>query len=251
MELSQSPLLPSRLEDEYFKGALKMMGRFFYRFLLGMMRECVLICATIVKPDSVHQQAILSALFNEPPKPVRGFLYDADLDHPEHTALNDIVHERLSSVFRLHGAVDMEPPLLMPISGEDEQATFIDRHGDVVVLPSNNLVPFARLAARANVRRIKRYHISDIYKPRSITRDFLFFGSPDRLMPFSPVPGHPRVTKAAVFDIITPDLTFGAIAAGAEILSMISDLLNSFPNLALGYEIHISHSTSECFPSWF
>ena len=28
LELSQSPLLPSRLEDEYFKGALRMMGWF-------------------------------------------------------------------------------------------------------------------------------------------------------------------------------------------------------------------------------
>jgi hypothetical protein len=26
LELSQSPLLPPRLEDEYFKGALRMMG---------------------------------------------------------------------------------------------------------------------------------------------------------------------------------------------------------------------------------
>lgn len=30
LELSQSPLLPSRLEDEYFKGALRMMGWFHY-----------------------------------------------------------------------------------------------------------------------------------------------------------------------------------------------------------------------------
>ena len=28
LELSQSTLLPSRLEDEYFKGALRMMGWF-------------------------------------------------------------------------------------------------------------------------------------------------------------------------------------------------------------------------------
>ena len=28
LELSQSPLLPSRVEDEYFKGALRMMGGF-------------------------------------------------------------------------------------------------------------------------------------------------------------------------------------------------------------------------------
>ena len=32
LELSQNPLLPSRLEDEYFKGALRMMG-WFHSFI--------------------------------------------------------------------------------------------------------------------------------------------------------------------------------------------------------------------------
>jgi hypothetical protein len=34
LELSQSPLLPSRLEDEYFKGALRMIGWFRSLMLL-------------------------------------------------------------------------------------------------------------------------------------------------------------------------------------------------------------------------
>lgn len=90
-----------------------------------------------------------------------------EADLPEHATLNDIVHERLAAIFRLHGAVDMEPPLLIPVmNAEDEksQASFIDRHGDVVALPNNLLVPFARLAARGNIRRIKRYHITNVYR---------------------------------------------------------------------------------------
>jgi translation initiation factor 2-alpha kinase 4 len=62
----------------------------------------------------------------------------------------------------------------------------------------------------------------------------------------SPVAGHPKTTKAAVFDIITQDLASGPIAAGAEIVSVINDILNSFPNLAQNYEIHVSHSKSAC-----
>ena len=64
----------------------------------------------------------------------------------------------------------MEPSLLMPINHEAEQnqAVFLDRHGEVVTLPNNALVPFARLAARGNIKRIKRYHMADIYKPRSV-----------------------------------------------------------------------------------
>lgn len=118
------------------------------------------------KPDSPHYQSVLSSLFSQPPRPVHGFLYDHEM--PEHASLNGIVKDRLIEVFRLHGAVDMEPPLLMPNMGifaeDPRQAFLLDRHGDVVCLPTNALVPFARLAARTNVTRIKRFHIGDSYR---------------------------------------------------------------------------------------
>ncbi|KAG6906507.1 hypothetical protein DXG01_013561 [Tephrocybe rancida] len=203
-ELLQSSLLPSRIEDEYFKGALNLM----------------------TKADSPHQQAVLNSLFSQPPRPSRGFIYDLEAELPEYAALNDIVQDRLAAIFRLHGAVDMEPPLLMPVmDAEDEhqKATLIDRNGDIVTLPDNLIVPFARLAARGNISRIKRYHIANIFRP-------------------NPVAGHPKVQKAAVFDIITYDVEFGPIAAGAELIAVANDCLNSFPNLAPNYDIHISHS---------
>ncbi|KAG7440064.1 Serine/threonine-protein kinase [Guyanagaster necrorhizus] len=204
LELSQSPLLPSRLEDEYFKGALKMM----------------------TKPDSPHHQAVLASLFQQPPRPVRSFLYDHEAELPEHASLNGMVQDHLTAIFRLRGAVDMEPPLLMPItSPEDDKdhAVFIDRHGDIVKLPSSLLVTFARLAARGGITRIKRFHIADVYRPQAVA-------------------GHPRPHKAAVFDIITPDLMSGPVAAGAEILAVANNCLDTFPNLAQMYEIHVSHS---------
>lgn len=120
------------------------------------------------KPDSPHLQTVLSALFNNPPKPVRGFLYDQEADLPDYASLNGIVQDRLGAIFRMHGAVDMEPPLLTPVtSNEDKsQASFVDRHGEIVTLPNNLIVPFARLAAREKVQRIKRFHLSSIYRPR-------------------------------------------------------------------------------------
>ncbi|KAJ7101250.1 kinase-like domain-containing protein [Mycena belliarum] len=203
LELSQSPLLPARLEDEYFKGALGMM----------------------VKPDSPHYQAVLASLFSQTQPPARRFLYDMEIDLPEHAALNDIVQERLSYIFRLHGAVDMEPPLLMPaVKEEKNQATYIDRYGERVALPPNLLIPFARLAARGNISRIKRYHIANVYRE-------------------SAVAGHPKFQKAALFDIISTDLTSGPLAAAAEIIAIANECLDSFPNLHENYEIHISHSS--------
>ncbi len=57
--------------------------------------------------------------------------------------------------------------------------------------------------------------------------------------------GHPKFSKAAVFDIISPDLESGPLAAGGEIISVADHCLDSFPNLSQNYEIHISHSKSE------
>ncbi|KDR70022.1 hypothetical protein GALMADRAFT_255390 [Galerina marginata CBS 339.88] len=204
LELSQSSLLPERLEDEYFKNALRLM----------------------VKPDSAQHQTVLTTLFKQPPRPSRTFVYDQDADSPDYAPLNQTVQDQLEALFHLHGAVNMEPPLLMPVMDPEEeksQATFIDRQGDIVALPNNILMPFARLAARQNIRRIKRYHITNVYRPNI-------------------VPGHPKFTKAALFDIITPDLKAGPRAACAELIAVVNDCLENFPNLSQHYDIHISHT---------
>ncbi|KAH9956146.1 hypothetical protein BC827DRAFT_1139950 [Russula dissimulans] len=204
LELSQSSLLPPRLEDEYFKGALRMM----------------------TKADSPHRQAVLAALFNQTFRGVRGFLYDNDVEHPEHASLNGIVRDTLAAMFRLHGAIEMAPPLMIPVTDNNDDTTrvlFVDRHGEVVGLPNNALIPFARVAARNNVKRIKRYHIGDIYRPNLVA-------------------GHPRVFKAAVFDIISTDVANSGPVSIAESIIIVNQCLDSFPNLSQHYEIHISHS---------
>ncbi|OSC98901.1 Serine/threonine-protein kinase [Trametes coccinea BRFM310] len=204
LELSQSPLLPPRLEDEYVKSAMKL----------------------IAKPDSPHLQAVLSTLFSQPMKAVRTYLYDADAEPPEHAALNTLVIDRLEQIFHLHGAVDIEPPLLLPVTNPKDdrsRALFLDRHGEVVMLPNDALAPFARAAARADIKRIKRYHIGDVYHPNVIA-------------------GHPRMSKVAVFDIITPDLITGPNAATSEAVSIASECLDNFGNLWQQYEIHLSHA---------
>lgn len=119
-----------------------------------------------VKHDSPYRQSVLTTLFGQTTKPSHGFLYDQG-ELPEHTTLNGIVHDRMVEIFRLHGAIDMEPPLLLPVLNPDEdysRAVFLDRNGDVVALPTNPLARFARMAARINLRRIKRFHISDVYR---------------------------------------------------------------------------------------
>ena len=163
LELSQSSLLPPRLEDEYFRGALKMMSKLSKQGFKWILIRCP------AKTDSPHRQAVLAAIFNQTSRGVRGFLYDNDVEHPEHASLNGIVRDTLATIFRLHGAIEMQPPLMMPATDNSEDTTrvlFVDRHGEVVVLPNNALIPFARVAARNNLKRIKRFHIGDIYRPK-------------------------------------------------------------------------------------
>lgn len=50
--------------------------------------------------------------------------------------------------------------------------------------------------------------------------------------------------KAAVFDIITPDVANGSIAATAEAIVILNSCLDTFAGLN-SYEIHISHSKGE------
>ncbi len=62
---------------------------------------------------------------------------------------------------------------------------------------------------------------------------------------FSAISGHPKVLKAAVLDVVTPDLVHGPQASTAEMLSVIDDCMNTFPGLSQHYQIHISHSLSQ------
>ena len=118
---------------------------------------------------------MLSTLFTQPVKPVRTYLYDIEAEPPEHASLNSLVIDHLEQLFHLHGAIDSETPLLMPVTNpvEDDQnrAVYLERHGEVVTLPHNALPPFARAAARAEYKRIKRYHICDIYHPKYVAVD--------------------------------------------------------------------------------
>lgn len=62
------------------------------------------------------------------------------------------------------------------------------------------------------------------------------------LPPASLVAGHPRVFKAAVFDIISTDVANSCPVSIAESIIIMIECLDSFPNLSQHYEIHISHS---------
>jgi translation initiation factor 2-alpha kinase 4 len=169
----------------------------------------------------------MNALFTQPVDRVHDFLYD-DEERPEHTALDTIVEDRLIECFQLHGAVSMDPLLFVPATeadvGDSKTAVFLDRQGELVALPKHAIIPFARIAARSGVERIKRFHIGDTYRS-------------------SPSGGHPKSFHVAVFDIITADPSEGV--SEAETIGIVSEILNIFPGVNnVQYEVHLSHSQS-------
>lgn len=181
----------------------------------------------IANPDSRHYGNLLTALFSNPVNQIRDVLYDEE-EQPEHSALDGVVEDRLISCFHLHGAVNMDPLLLMPAKEADlrdtRMSTFLDRQGELVVLPKQLVPSFARLAAKMGIERIKRFYIGNTYRT-----------SPNG------VGGHPKILKAAIFDIITSDPTAGV--SEAETIAIVSEIIDIFPGLnASTYDIHISHS---------
>lgn len=183
--------------------------------------------ADVANPDSRHYGNLIAALFSNPVNQIRDVLYDEE-EQPEHAALDGVVEDRLISCFQLHGAVSMDPLLLMPAKAKDvndtRASTFLDRQGELVTLPKQLVPSFARLAARMGIERIKRFYIGNTYRT-----------SPNG------VGGHPKILKAAIFDIITTDPTIGA--SEAEAIAMVNEIIDIFPGLnASTYDIHISHS---------
>ncbi|KAJ1309999.1 hypothetical protein OPQ81_006755 [Rhizoctonia solani] len=208
LQLSRSEYLPETLEDEYVKEALPM----------------------IVDPKRPHYEALLAKLFDQDPIPAKAFIYNMHAEIPDHAALYDTVRDKIVAVFHIQGAVSKEPILLAPnhnsndISSEERQpVVLLDRRGDLVTLPRHATTPFARLAAIEGTTRIKRYSISNAYRPTPA--------------------GPPKAIKFAIFDIITPDTDMDSIgAAEAECMRVADEILSIFPGIReQQIELHLTH----------
>ncbi|KAF8682663.1 Anticodon binding domain of tRNAs [Rhizoctonia solani] len=208
LQLSTGKYLPETLEDEYVKEALPI----------------------IVDPKRPHYEALLAKLFDQDTVPAKAFIYNMHADIPDHAALYDTVRDRIVAVFHVQGAVSKEPILLAlnhnsnEASNEDRQSVvLLDRRGDLVTLPRHATTPFARLAAIEGTTRIKRYSISNAYRPTPV--------------------GPPKAIKFAIFDIITPDTDKDSIgAAEAECMRVVDEVLSIFPGTReQQIEIYLTH----------
>ncbi|EGD73843.1 hypothetical protein PTSG_12336 [Salpingoeca rosetta] len=91
---------------------------------------------------------------------------------PEKMYIRNKVFDTIVSVFKKHGAVSIETPvmelkdILTGKYGEDSKLIYdlADQGGEELALRYDLTVPFARFVAQNGIKHIKRYHIARVYR---------------------------------------------------------------------------------------
>lgn len=188
--------MPPKLEDRHFDELLML---------------------TLKQPSSTRYKRLTAALFNQNPDLVIDHIYDHSEKKLEDILLaartHEHVEEAIRSIFTRHGATQLDIPLLMPKCKLFEQQGWImnvmDPEGIILSLPFDSRVSLARFISRNNVRNIKRYSISDVYRDTKISRN------------------HPKEIKECSFDIVT-DSPSNSLIADAEALYTVDEIVKQF-----------------------
>ncbi|KAJ1938016.1 eukaryotic translation initiation factor 2-alpha kinase, partial [Kickxella alabastrina] len=118
----------------------------------------------------------------------------------------------MTRVFRIHAAVELSTPALTPrtelLDMYQKPALYLDPKGNVVQLPYDQTVPFARYVARTKMTEIKRYCF-------------------DRYFVANAAGGQPVSHSAASFDAVT-NRSAHAVAA-AEVISVACEVFDELP----------------------
>ncbi|KAJ3358715.1 hypothetical protein GGF32_010055 [Allomyces javanicus] len=231
MEVLQSHLLPTTFEDEVLQEAMRAMTN---------------------PANTTHYSKLIHSLFSHAPDPLKDFTYDEPqpLDAQAARSLT-CVQDIVTRVFRLHGAVAFNAPLLAPTNemyAGKRMAQFVDAHGQLVMLPFDLTVPFARWVARNPVQTLtRRFAWGNVYRENGLG-------------------GQPRAVLETDFDIVAPAPRRGVdgtakngtatdpvvvalradqLAMEAEVIYVTTQVLDAFPPLRqrpLGYHLVVNHT---------
>lgn len=210
LELLKSDLLPPKMEDEYIAECMRLLSM----------------------PDSTYNLQLMDSLFSRKETfeehEARDFTFDTGSN--EGAGLDNrfigVASRYLRALFHRNGAVELEAPLLIPpnelyANQEQKPVDMLDKTGKVVQLPFDLVVPFARMVARVEQSRFKRYAIAPVFRPNLLAG------------------GQPRSVIEVDFDIVAPEKT---PAAEAEVLAVVDEMLDEVPGLnGSEWIIQISH----------
>ncbi|XP_064182546.1 eIF-2-alpha kinase GCN2 [Anguilla rostrata] len=187
---------------------------------------------TMANVNGKAYRTMVSQLFSQSISPVMDFTYDIDLHKGSFNASNaklqQYVYETITRIFKKHGAVRLQTPLLMPKNRKlyegSELVCFMDHSGMLVSLPYDLRLAFARFVARNNVSNLKRYSIERVFRPRRLDRS------------------HPKELLECAFDIVTP--VTNSLLPDAETIYTISEIIQEFSVLQeRNYSIYLNHTS--------
>uniref|UniRef100_A0AAY5EBD4 eIF-2-alpha kinase GCN2 n=1 Tax=Electrophorus electricus TaxID=8005 RepID=A0AAY5EBD4_ELEEL len=165
-------------------------------------------------------RTMVNQLFSQNTSPVMEYTYDIDIHKGSFnfniTKLHQYVYETITRVFKKHGAVRLQTPLLLPRTKNlyegCELACFMDHSGMLVTLPYD---------LRVTVRH--EYIIERVFRPRKLDR------------------AHPRELLECAFDIVVP--VMGGLLPDAETIYTVSEVIQEFSALQeRNYNIYLNHT---------
>ncbi|XP_007434234.2 eIF-2-alpha kinase GCN2 isoform X1 [Python bivittatus] len=186
---------------------------------------------TLANVDGKAYRTMMGQIFSQRISPAIDYTYDSDILKSSFsvwsTKIQQHVCETISRIFKRHGAVKMQTPLLMPrnrkLYEHNEASYLMDHSGMLVMLPYDLRIPFARFVARNNITNLKRYCIERVFRPRKLDRC------------------HPRELLECAFDIITP--AGNSFLPIAETIYAISEIIQEFPVLQeRNYSVFLNHT---------
>ncbi|CAB1330846.1 unnamed protein product [Coregonus sp. 'balchen'] len=187
---------------------------------------------TMANVNGKAYRTMVNQLFSQNTSPVMDYTYDIDLHKGSFNfnsaKLQQYVYETITRIFKKHGAVRLQTPLLLPRNRKlyegSELACFMDHSGMLVTLPYDLRMAFARFVARNNITHFKRWSIERVFRPRKLDR------------------AHPRELLECAFDVIVP--VTNSLLPDAETIFTISEIIQEFSVLQeRNYHIYLNHTS--------
>ncbi len=206
-ELLRSGRLPAQVEDDTIREALK----------------------GISDRNSPYHQKMISALFSQSTEnSIIDYTWDINnksSEGPNDLLLRTLSKSRLSSIFRRHGAVEIQRPLFFPRSNyySSNVVQLLDSSGTLLQLPYDLTLPNARVIARQPPSSTKTYTFGNVYRET-------FTG------------GSPKEFGEVHFDLVSDDSLDMALKE-AEVIKVMDEVIDGFPALhSAQFCFHLNHS---------